>query len=152
MIRLSRLADYGVALAGRMANSPERYFNAFELAGAAGLPAPTVSKILAMLARGGVLISQRGAKGGYCLARGPSEITLAEIIGALDGPIALTLCLEQGDGACDVEQLCPSRRGWQRINESIRKAFEEVSLAEMCAPGMFIGPLAAPVSNAEAGS
>jgi FeS assembly SUF system regulator len=150
MIRLSRLADYGVALAGRMASSPERSFNAFDLAEAAGLPAPTVSKILALLARGGVLLSQRGAKGGYRLARGPSEISLAEIIGALDGPIALTLCLEQGDGACDVEQLCPSRRGWHSINDAIRKAFEDVSLAEMCGPRMFIEPLAAPTPGAEA--
>jgi FeS assembly SUF system regulator len=147
MIRLSRLADYGVVLAGHMAGASERFFNAFELAAGTGLPAPTVSKILAMLARAGVLASQRGAKGGYRLARRPSEITLAQIIGALDGPIALTVCIEQGDGACDVEHLCPSRRGWHRINDAIRKAFEDVTLADM-SPALMFGEAPAPGAEA----
>jgi len=131
MIRLSRLADYGVVLAGSMAANPERFYNAYELAATTHLPVPTVSKILAALTRHGVLTSQRGAKGGYRLARSPAEVSVADVVAAVDGPISLTLCADHGESNCDVESVCPNRRGWQRINTAIRKAFQDVSLADM---------------------
>ena len=134
MIRLSRLADYGVVLACQMAGNPDRCYNAFDLAAATGLPAPTVSKLLAALARSGVLASQRGAKGGYRLARAPEAITAADIVSAVDGPIALTVCIEHGAGACDVESLCPTRSGWRRINDAVRHAMNSVSLADLAFP------------------
>lgn len=134
MIRASRLADYGVVLAGHMAARPEMFYNAVDLAAVTQLPAPTVSKVLAALTRAGVLVSHRGARGGYRLARSPKEISAAEIVAALDGPIAMTMCIEHGDGACEVETACPSRRGWLRINAAIRRALEEVSLEDLAAP------------------
>jgi FeS assembly SUF system regulator len=134
MIRASRLADYGVVLAGHMAARPEIFYNAVDLAAVTQLPPPTVSKVLAALTRAGVLVSHRGARGGYRLARAPQEISAAEIVVALDGPIAMTMCIEHGDGACEVETACPSRRGWRRINSAIRQALEDVSLADLAAP------------------
>lgn len=134
MIRLSRLADYGVLLACTMASRSEHCHNAFDLAGGTGVPAPTVSKLLAAMARAGILVSQRGAKGGYRLARAPAEITAADIVSAVDGPIALTVCLEHGDGACEVESLCTTRHGWRRINDAVRNAMQGVSLAELAMP------------------
>jgi FeS assembly SUF system regulator len=131
VIRLSRLADYGVVLACQMAVKVDCCHNAFDLAAATGLPAPTVSKLLAALARAGVLTSQRGAKGGYRLARAPEAISAADIVSAVDGPIALTVCIEHGAGACDVESLCPTRSGWRRINDAVRDAMKSVSLAEL---------------------
>jgi FeS assembly SUF system regulator len=139
MIKLSRLADYGVVLAGRMALRPALFHNAMELAEGSGLPTPTVSKILAALAREGVLVSQRGVKGGYRLARAPEAISVADIIAALDGPIALTMCIEHS-GACDVEAICPSRRGWSRVNDAVRAALQSVSLAEMAGTAPLSGP------------
>jgi FeS assembly SUF system regulator len=131
VIRLSRLADYGVVLACQMAVKVDCCHNAFDLAAATGLPAPTVSKLLAALARAGVLTSQRGAKGGYRLARAPEAISAADIVSAVDGPIALTVCIVHGAGACDVESLCPTRSGWRRINDAVRDAMKSVSLAEL---------------------
>jgi FeS assembly SUF system regulator len=142
MIRLSRLADYGVVLVCQMAVRADRCHNAFDLAAATGLPAPTVSKLLAAMARAGVLLSHRGAKGGYRLARAPEEITAADIVCAVDGPIALTVCIEHGAGACDVESLCPTRRGWRRINDAVRLAMQGVSLAELAFPGPEPDPIA----------
>ena len=142
MIRLSRLADYGVVLACQMAARSDRCHNAFDLAASTGLPAPTVSKLLAALARAGVLISHRGAKGGYRLARPAEEITAADIVCAVDGPIALTICIEHGAGACDVESLCPTRRGWRRINDAVRLAMQSVSLSELAFPAAEPGPVA----------
>jgi len=124
--------------------------NAFDLAAATGLPAPTVSKLLAALARAGVLVSQRGAKGGYRLARPPAAITAADIVSAVDGPIALTVCIEHGAGACDVESLCPTRSGWRRINDAVRDAMKSVSLAELAfaVPAGFGDVPAMPAANA----
>ena len=154
MIRLSRLADYGVVLACQMAVKADCCHNAFDLAAATGLPAPTVSKLLAALARAGVLVSQRGAKGGYRLARPPGAITAADIVSAVDGPIALTVCIEHGAGACDVESLCPSRSGWRRINDAVRNAMKSVSLAELAFPvpaGLSDRPAPSPADTLTAG-
>ncbi len=133
MIRLSRLADYAVVITSYMAAQPDRVFSAFELAEGTGLPAPTVSKVLTALSRAKVAKSLRGVKGGYQLARSADDITAAEIVSAVDGPIALTMCLEH-DGACEVEPLCPSRYGWRRVNEAIQQALESVTLASMTSP------------------
>lgn len=130
MIRLSRLADYGVVLATHMAGQPERSFNAADLAEMTHVPAPTVSKLLATLTRGNLLHSHRGVKGGYRLSRPAKDISLADIVAAIDGPIALTLCVEIG-GSCEVEAFCPSRKGWRLVNQRIQDALASVSLADL---------------------
>lgn len=154
MLRLSRLADYGVMVMAHVAADPVGVHNASDAAQATGLPGPTVAKIMAKLAKNGLLASQRGARGGYRLAAGPEETTVAAIITALDGPIALTQCSDhQQPSACDRENLCVSRRGINRINTAIRSALEGVTLAELVRPTYdFFGPLppraAAPPPNA----
>jgi len=134
MIRLSRLADYGLVLMGRMALQPSTVHTAVGLAEDTQLPIPTVAKLLVRLTQGNLLISHRGAKGGYQLARLPSAITVADIVVAVDGPIALTQCLEHGAQPCDVEPICPTRRGWNRLNDAVKRALTEVSLAELSQP------------------
>ncbi len=134
MLRLSRLADYGVVLMSQIARSRNHVHSAQALADATQLPLPTVSKVLSVLARAGLLTTTRGAKGGFALARSARQITMAEIIGALDGPIALTQCIEHGPGTCDVEGICSTRRGWQTINEAVQRALDGVSLAELVEP------------------
>ena len=135
MIRLSRLADYGLVLMGRMAAKPATVHTAVGLSEETQLPMPTVAKLLVRLTQGGLLLSHRGARGGYQLARPPAEISVGDIVVAVDGPIALTQCLEHGAaGACDVEPICPTRRGWNRLNDAVKRAFSEVSLAELAQP------------------
>ena len=134
MIRMTKQADYGIVLLTRLAQEPGRLFNATELAHDTQLPAPTVSKILKILARGGLLSSHRGVKGGYALARAADRITVAQINSALDGPIAITECIDDTPGECTQESFCSVRGNWQRINEAIRSALEEITLAEMTHP------------------
>jgi len=134
MIRLSRLSDYAVLLMTHMARDADGVHNAHDLSDKTHLPAPTVSKILATLAREHLLDSLRGRQGGYRLSVSPDAITVEDIIAAVDGPIALTVCVEQGPGSCDVEAFCPSSVHWHRINAAIRKALCEVSLAELAEP------------------
>lgn len=131
MIRISRLTDYGIVLMSYLAAHPDRFHNAAEVAVEARLPAPTVSKLLRLLAREGLLESHRGAKGGYGLARAAEEISLADVIRALEGPIALTTCNTSFPSECEHEPQCPVRGHWHRINQAVREALEGVRLSEM---------------------
>lgn len=134
MIRLSRLTDYGIVLMAHLAESEERTHNAREVSGQTRLPLPVVSKILKALARGGLLDSQRGAKGGYTLARPAADITVPEMITVLEGPIGLTECA-QHPGACPQEARCHVREPWQRINHAVHAALARITLADLVAPG-----------------
>jgi len=131
MLRLSKLADYGTQVMTYMARDHVIH-SASEVAADLCIAAPTVSKILKMLVRKNLVVSMMGAKGGYVLARHPSEISIAEIIDAMDGPISITEC--SSNTTCDRESSCSTRSNWQGINHIILDALEKVSLAEMIAP------------------
>src|SRR5688572_18882356 len=131
MIRLNKLTDYGIVLMTYVARHPEgRIHNVPDLAKEASLPLPTVSKILKILAKGGLLSSHRGVKGGYELSRPAQEISLSEIVAALDGPIAITECSTHGKRRCELELLCPARSNLQLINGAVLQALEGITLAQ----------------------
>jgi FeS assembly SUF system regulator len=131
MLRLSKMADYGTQVMTYMARD-QAVHSANEVSTGLGIAVPTVSKILKMLVRKNLVGSVLGAKGGYMLARDPSEISIAEIIHAMDGPISITEC--SGTTICDRESTCSTRSNWQGINHIIQDALEKVNLAEMIAP------------------
>lgn len=130
MFRMSKLTDYGTVVMTYLAQQPEQVCSANEIADGTRVAVPTVSKILKALARGHLVVSHRGAKGGYTLARSPQAISMAQIIAALEGPIGLTECSSM-PGACTHESCCSIRPNWQRINQGIRTVLESVTLAEM---------------------
>ncbi|HVS01440.1 MAG TPA: SUF system Fe-S cluster assembly regulator [Thermoanaerobaculia bacterium] len=134
MLRITKQTDYGIVLLSLMCHHPERLFNAPELAAEAGLPLPTVSKILKLLARDGLLASHRGVKGGYSLSRQPEAISVAEVIQSLEGPIAMTECIDDGPGECVQEGSCPLQANWQVINMAVRQALEGITLLQMGGP------------------
>jgi FeS assembly SUF system regulator len=134
MIRITKQTDYGIVLLTHLSQDPERLYTAPELAEEARLPLPMASKVLKTLAREGVLESHRGAKGGYCLARPAAEITVQEIISALEGPIAVTDCIDEAPGECDYTPTCPVRSNWNQINLAIREALDGITLADMAFP------------------
>jgi FeS assembly SUF system regulator len=142
VFRLSKLADYGIVIMTGLARRPGQQFSAGEIATESLIPQPMASKILKGLTRAGLLVSHRGAKGGYGLARPGENITVAEVITALEGPIALTACIDEGPGGCDIESLCPARANWQRINDAIRGALNGITMAEMAQtiPHAFAAP------------
>lgn len=98
------------------------------------LPEPTVAKVLKLLAKGGVVLSIRGANGGYKLARGPKNISVAQVVTAVDGPVALTACVEKTESDCEHSCKCPVKGRWDGVNDAVRIALEGVSLADMIAP------------------
>ena len=138
MLRLSKLADYGCQVMAYMAKDGTVH-SASEVAATMGMAVATVSKILKMLSRQNLVVSVMGAKGGYALARRPSDISVAEIICAMDGPISITEC--SNDTSCARESLCSTRGNWRGINRIIKDALEKVSLAEMIKPGRDIAPV-----------
>ncbi|MDA8016172.1 MAG: SUF system Fe-S cluster assembly regulator [Thermoanaerobaculia bacterium] len=131
---MTKQADYGIVLLTRMAREEGRRFAAPELAEETHLPLPTVSKILKILSRSGLLHSTRGVKGGYSLARAAVGINVADMIEALEGPIAFTECIEDSPGSCSQEASCTIRGNWQRINEAVRGALERITLSDLTAP------------------
>lgn len=135
MLRISKLTDYGIMLLtyiARDSHLPMR--NARELAVEAHLPLPTVNKILKLLAREGLLLTHRGVNGGFSLARQPEAISVADIIIALEGPLAMTECSLHTPGVCQLETHCPVRSNWQKINQVVLAALKHLTLAEMTRP------------------
>lgn len=136
MLRITKLSDYAVVVLQGLADcaDPSCDCTSREVAERTGIPRPTVSKVMKDLARAGLLVSRRGAQGGFCLAREPARITLAEIIEAVEGPIALTECNAEADGSCDFTGACPVEENWLRINRVVRRALDGISLADMAQP------------------
>ena len=133
MLRLSKLTDYATVILSYMASNQARTCAALELSEATGIALPTVSKILKILAKAQVLSSVRGAKGGYTLAQAPEHISVASVIAALEGPIALTECSVSHQG-CEQAKGCNIQSNWHLINQKIAQALESVTLADMVRP------------------
>lgn len=129
------MTDYAVVLATHLA-AGEGAHAARDLALHTHIPEPTASKVLKKLARAGVVSSQRGAKGGYALARSAERIGIHEVIEAIEGPIAVTECSDEtNESSCEHETNCGVRANWQRINSAVQRALSEITLADMAVPG-----------------
>lgn len=134
-MRLSSMADYAVVTmcaAARHCGSAR--VSATELAGETGLPLPTVQKLVSQLSKAGLLRSARGAGGGLQLARPAAAITLADIVEAVEGPIALTTCVDAGRECCSLESCCSVRPHWGIVNEALRGALADVPLTRLAQP------------------
>ena len=133
MLRITKLTDYAIIILGQMASVHGAIHTAADLAVTTGIAWPTVSKVLKSLARAQVLNSTRGAKGGYQLALAPEAITIARIIAALEGPIALTEC-GVAHFQCEQADTCQVQGNWSVLNRAIQSALEAVTLADMIRP------------------
>ncbi len=130
MLRVTKLTDYATLVMTVLAAAPEAVLSANELAERAGVEVPTAAKVLKPLAQAGLVEGFRGANGGYRLARDAREVTLADIVEAMEGPLAMTECSIHA-GHCDIEDSCGVRGNWQRINDVIADALRAVSLHSM---------------------
>lgn len=133
MLRISKLSDYGMLVMAYLATHTTQAYNAKDIAQHTHIALPTVSKLLKLLARYGLLMAQRGAKGGYILAMSAENISIAQIINAVEGNFALTEC-SQSKGLCVVETHCSLRHNWQKISHVLYNALDNISLAEMNKP------------------
>ncbi|MDD5411962.1 MAG: SUF system Fe-S cluster assembly regulator [Methylobacter sp.] len=146
MLRLSKLTDYATVILSFMARDKAQVHAAMEIAAVTGIALPTVSKIMKLLVNADVLISTRGAKGGYALARIPEKISVATVISALEGPIALTECSISQQG-CEQASGCDIRGNWNLINQTINNALESVTLADLIRPAAMPEEVLIPVAS-----
>ena len=146
MIKLSKLTDYATVILSYMAKDHVNMHAAIEISEVTGITLPTVSKILKLLVKAHVLTSVRGAKGGYLLARVPEKITVASVISALEGPIALTECTASHKN-CDQASGCEIQGNWGLINQKIFNALDSVTLADMIMPVKSPEEFTIPVSS-----
>ncbi len=128
MLKITKITDYGFILLAHMANQEGGMLhNAKDLSASIGIPLPTVSKVLKILTQGGILQSHQGSKGGYSLAKPAELISAAEIIEAVEGPVAITDC-SSAEG-CD--RNCPVSPSWQQVNGAVIGALAKLTLADM---------------------
>jgi FeS assembly SUF system regulator len=130
MFRLSKLTDYAVVVLVRLSRA-EGVQTSPGISAATGIPEPTVAKVLKAMAGRGLVSSTRGARGGYRLTRSLSSIPVGDVIAAIDGPIALTACVD--GGGCDTQRLCPLHGRWDPVNDAIRHALAGITLSDMAA-------------------
>ncbi len=131
MIRVRKLTDYAIILLAHMAQNADKSISARLLAQKTNIPVPTVSKVLKILAKKQLISSHRGALGGYKILRKPEDISVAEMIGALEGPIAITECALSAKHICNISDACLAKGPWQQINRVVNLALEDLSLAQM---------------------
>lgn len=134
MLRLSKMTDYGTVVLADMAGNPDAVHTATDVAERTRLGPPTVAKVLKLLSRGGLVDSYRGAHGGYALARPAEDISAADIIDAIEGPVAITECSTE-ESQCELESFCAIGVNWRRLNQAIHASLREVTLAQLAEPG-----------------
>jgi len=131
-MRLTHLADYAVVIMTAAARrDPGARLSASELAQETGVPLPTTQKLMGRLAAEGLLTSVRGAAGGFALARPAEKITLADIVEAVEGPIALTMCSDANNHDCALDKVCQVKPHMGVVGNAIRGALGAVSLTEL---------------------
>lgn len=134
MIKLSKLSDYAIVVLSRLAAEKEGVMTTGQLSEETGIPEPTVSKVLKLLAKQKIVSSVRGANGGYRMDKSPDDITVAELITALEGPIALTACVDEDHSDCMITSLCPLKGGWQKVNTAVKTALDSIALSDLLIP------------------
>ena len=131
MIKLSKWTDYAVVILAQMARGEGGLQTAGGLSEKTKLPEPTVAKVLKLLAKSSLIESTRGMNGGYKLLKAPDQISMAAVINALEGPVALTSCVEDGGECCTHSENCSMKGKWNPVNAAMTQALENVSLAQM---------------------
>jgi len=132
MLKLNKMTDYAVVCLGMLARKPEHTMSASQISKETGLKLYTVQKILKnILAKSDLLKTERGYYGGYTLKKNSKNITVTEIIEALDGPISLTSCVDKSDSFCQSSDICFLGGKWNRVNEIIRNSLNDISLDDL---------------------
>ena len=132
MFKLNKMTDYAVVCLGMLSRSPGSSMSARELSEATGLTLYTVQKLLKLLVvKSNLITAQRGAFGGYILNKKSSNISVIEIIEALDGPISLTACVDSSDSMCETSNICFLGGKWNKVNELIRNTLNDISLDDL---------------------
>lgn len=137
MFKINKLTDYGVVILRYLAGNDKNAMplSSRDVAQLSGLPLPTVSKILKMLAKNRLVMAKRGALGGYELSLNPGSISILRLVEIFEGPPARTACMTGGINTCQIETSCPERARWQLVHEKVAQALDQITLSEVIADG-----------------
>jgi len=133
MFKINKLTDYSTVVMSYLAEAPEAVHNANDICQHTHITLPTVSKILKMLAKANLLTSHRGAAGGYQLAKPPQNISIAEIVMAIEGEVGLTEC-SMDHSHCSIQDLCHIRGNWRLISHIVQQTLQNITLADLAKP------------------
>ena len=140
MLRLNRLTDYAIVVLGVLAYRRGDVMPTAQLATLTGLNQPTVAKVAKRLQGAGLLETRRGASGGYRLLAAPQDISLVDIVEAVEGPIAVNGCVDGAQDPCAVSNCCFMSNHWNKVNGAGRSALQDVSLADLVDPAALCTP------------
>ena len=155
MLRLNRLTDYAILVLGVLHSRQHVWLSSVQIAESAQLTQATAAKVIKALVAAGLVQTHRGTRGGCQLARPVSQISIAEVVEAIEGPIALTACVDGAEEPCSVQKGCFMGGNWNRVNNALRGALLSVSLADLFDPASLFpepasGQTARPDGQAEA--
>lgn len=131
MIRLSKLSDYAVIIVAHLSSQGEVPLSASVIAEKIKLPEPTVAKVLKLLCGAGIVGSLRGANGGYSLLTQADELSIYQVVTAIEGEMALTSCVEGGKDSCTIAEVCPMHTRWDPVNDAIKTTLGQISIQDM---------------------
>ena len=137
MIKLNKITDYAVVILGLLSSRNPNKFSTSKISSDTGLSIPTVAKVCKLLNNANLIQAGRWAHGGYFCETSPSKISVAVIVEAIDGPIAITACLEESDDLCDTQSICLLSGNWNKANNAILNALESVTLSDLLNPEDF---------------
>ena len=137
MIKLNKITDYAVVILGLLSSRNPNKFSTSKISSDTGLSIPTVAKVCKLLNNANLIQAGRGAHGGYFCETSPSEISVAVIVEAIDGPIAITACIEESEDLCDTQSICLLSGNWNKANNAILDALKSVTLSDLLNPGDF---------------
>jgi FeS assembly SUF system regulator len=132
MLQINKLTDYATIILGVLALAPEKLASASHIAQQTHLALPTVSKLLKILTENGLVQSVRGTGGGYQLARSAKEMTLADVLSAIEGRLAITQCCTTS--SCALDSMCAVKENWRLIHKKIVAALDSVTIHDMIRP------------------
>ena len=137
MIKLNKITDYAVVILGLLSSRSPNKYSTSKISSDTGLSIPTVAKVCKLLNNAKLIKAGRGASGGYFCETQPSETNVASIVEAIDGPIAITACVEDSDDLCDTQSICLLSGNWNKANTAILNALESVTLSDLLNPEDF---------------
>ena len=137
MIKLNKLTDYAIVILGFLSNKTPKSFSSKDIAVETGIPFTTVSKVCKLLSNSKLISSSRGKNGGYSCFEDPIDINVAKIIECIDGPIAITACVDDSNEYCETHSTCLLNGNWDRANKAVVLALASVSLKDLLNPENF---------------
>ena len=141
MIKLNKITDYAIVVLGFLSNRQPKFYSAKDISLETGIPLPTVSKVCKILSKSNLISAERGFQGGYYCNKKPENINVAKIIETIDGPIAITACVDESNEICDTHSMCLLNGNWDQANKAVVSALASVSLKDLLNPENFFSKL-----------